>query len=212
MDELKDQIQSAYLTTLLETGKPPVTPFAFCGELGITENDFFAHYRNFKSVEKDIWLAMLLNVQRALESDSEFPSYTAQEKILALFYTLEEVYKQNRSLLLFRFEELPRQNVKPWFLSTFRAEFMSMVSIILSEAKETQEVVARPILSDRYKEGIWVQFIYITRVWVKDESENYQLTDAAIEKSVNLAFELMKKGPVDLLIDFLKFAYQNKAW
>ena len=54
--------------------------------------------------------------------------------------------------------------------------------------------------------------MYITRVWTNDESEDFQVTDAAIEKSSALLFELMKSGPVDLLIDFLKFAYQNKAY
>jgi len=59
---------------------------------------------------------------------------------------------------------------------------------------------------------LWVQLLYITRVWANDESEDFQVTDAAIEKSSVLLFELMKSGPVDLLIDFLKFAYQNKAY
>ena len=59
---------------------------------------------------------------------------------------------------------------------------------------------------------MWIQFLYISRDWANDDSEEFQITDAAIEKSVNLIFELMRKGPVDLMIDFAKFAYQNKAY
>jgi hypothetical protein len=59
---------------------------------------------------------------------------------------------------------------------------------------------------------LWVQFLYVLRVWTNDESEDFQVTDAAIEKTSVLLFELMKKGPIDMLIDFVKFAYQNKAY
>ena len=52
----------------------------------------------------------------------------------------------------------------------------------------------------------------MSRVWANDDSKDYQITDAAIEKSVNLLFELMRKGPLDVAIEFAKFMYQNKAY
>jgi hypothetical protein len=59
---------------------------------------------------------------------------------------------------------------------------------------------------------LWLQFLYVSRVWANDDSKDYQITDAAIEKSVNLLFELMRKGPLDMAIEFAKFMYQNKAY
>jgi hypothetical protein len=38
---------------------------------------------------------------------------------------------------------------------------------------------------------------------------NFEKTDAAIEKSVNLAFDLIGKGILDNALDFGKFLYQN---
>ena len=87
-----------------------------------------------------------------------------------------------------------------------------MMANLLSEAIESDEVMARPYVSDHYKDVLWIQALYISRVWANDDSEDHQITDAAIEKSVNLIFELMRKGPVDLMVDFAKFAYQNKAY
>ena len=46
--------------------------------------------------------------------------------------------------------------------------------------------------------------------WKEDNSPGFEKTDAAIEKSVNLAFDLIGKGAVDSAIDFAKFMYQNK--
>ena len=82
----------------------------------------------------------------------------------------------------------------------------------LTKGFESNEIVSRPLISSKYYEALWVQLLYVTRVWTIDESEDFQVTDAAIEKSSALLFELMKSGPVDLLIDFCKFAYQNKAY
>lgn len=209
---IKLEIQAAYLDHLLNTGSEPLTIPLFASEVGITEEDFYSCYRSFKSVEKDAWLEMLLNAQRALEADSEFPMYSAQEKVLSLFYTLIEVNKQYRSLILFRAGELKRTEISPWYMQKFKDEFLSMISIVLNEGIDNQEILSRPVIGDKYKDAFWIQYLYILRVWINDESEEYQITDAAVEKSVNLTFELLKKGPLDMMIDFVKFAYQNKAY
>jgi len=47
--------------------------------------------------------------------------------------------------------------------------------------------------------------------WKEDESPGFEKTDAAVEKSVNLAFDLIGKGAVDSFIDFAKFLYQSKT-
>jgi hypothetical protein len=43
-----------------------------------------------------------------------------------------------------------------------------------------------------------------------DTSNAFEKTDAAIEKSVNLAMDLMGKSPLDAALDFGKFLFQNK--
>lgn len=210
--EHTDILKGEYLKILLKTGKEPITPFSFADEIGIEEDQFYTHYNTFKALEKDIWLDIFQHVKAGLDADSEFGSYTGREKVLSFFYTLVEVYKLNRSLVMFRMADLPRQNIDPWFLEKFKEEFTGLFTSILGDAFESDEVVSRPMVSDRYKDALWIQLLYISRIWVNDDSDEYQITDAGIEKSVNLAFELMRKGPVDLLIDFAKFAYQNKAY
>ena len=210
--DITELIKSEYLKILLRTGQEPVTPFAFASELGIEEEDFFAKFNSFKALEKEIWGDIYGYVEAAISADEEYSGYTGREKTLSFFYTLAEVYKQNRSLVLFRLTDLPRHNTDPWFLQKFKHLYMEMMANLLSEAIETDEIMARPYVSDHYKDVLWIQVLYISRVWANDDSEDHQITDAAIEKSVNLIFELMRKGPVDLMVDFAKFAYQNKAY
>jgi hypothetical protein len=50
---------------------------------------------------------------------------------------------------------------------------------------------------------------FVLMFWVKDESAEFEKTDEAIEKSVNLAFDLMGKGVVDNVFEFGKFLFQQ---
>ena len=59
-------------------------------------------------------------------------------------------------------------------------------------------------------EALWMQVGFVFRYWVEDRSPRFEKTDAAIEKSVNLAFDLMGKSALDSFLDFAKFLYQHK--
>lgn len=208
----KAELTEAYLLGLLRNGKEPVTVYKFCEDLGIEEVEFYAHFNSFGAIDKNIWVKIFDEVLGALEQDEEYASFNSQEKVLSFFYTLLEVYKSNRSYIVLRFSDVEYKMFRPWFLANFQEKFSVWMNEVISEGLSAEEIAQRPIITSKYYEVIWGQFLYVTKVWVKDESESFQITDAAIEKSSALLFELMKKGPVDLLIDFLKFVYQNKAY
>ena len=208
----KERFKDAFVLYLIRNGERPVTVFKFCEELEVDEAIFYKYYNSFRSVEKEVWLTFYKEVKKALDRDSEYSSYSTQEKHLSFLYTLIEVYKQNRSYVVLRYAEVDRRSLRPCFIESFREEFAIWTKEILDEGFESNEIVSRPLISSKYHEALWVQLLYVTRVWTIDESEDFQVTDAAIEKSSALLFELMKSGPVDLLIDFVKFAYQNKAY
>ena len=210
--EWKEDFKNEFVLYLIRNGERPVTVFKFCEELGVDESIFYIYYNSFRSVETEVWLTFYQEVKKALDQDSEYSSYSAHEKYLSFLYTVVEVYKQNRSYVVLRYAEVDRRSLRPWFMDSFREEFAIWTKEILDEGFESNEIISRPLISSKYHEALWVQLLYITRVWTNDESEDFQVTDAAIEKSSALLFELMKSGPVDLLIDFLKFAYQNKAY
>ena len=65
-------------------------------------------------------------------------------------------------------------------------------------------------MDDKYADGLWVNFVFIINFWLKDNSKGFEKTDEAIERSVNLAFDLMGKSALDAALDFGKFLFQNK--
>ncbi len=211
-NELKHFIQNEYILYLLRNGEPPVTVFSFCEQLELDEAQFYAEFNSFKGLERSIWEHFFEETINALEKDEEFVNYTAHEKVLSFLYTVIEVFKQNRSFIVLKTGDISRKDFRPKTLATFRQLYNNWTKEVVNKGLTTEEIATRPVITEKYDEVFWGQFLYILRVWVNDESKDFQTTDAAIEKTSALIFELLKKGPIDLLIDFLKFAYQNKAY
>jgi len=209
---LKTVLQNEYILYLLRNGEAPVTVFSFCEQLEINETDFYTEFNSFKVLESSIWEYFFVQAIEAVNQDEEFSSYTAQEKVLSFYYTIIEVFKQNRSFVILRLGDLSRKDFRPKSLDSFRSLFNNWILEVVNKGLETEEIATRPLITEKYNEVLWGQFLYVLRVWINDESKDFQTTDAAIEKTSALLFELMKKGPIDLLVDFLKFAYQNKAY
>jgi hypothetical protein len=56
---------------------------------------------------------------------------------------------------------------------------------------------------------MWWQMQFLLRFWAKDTSNEFERTDAAIEKAVNLSFDVLGKNLVDSTFDFVKFTFSN---
>lgn len=102
-----------------------------------------------------------------------------------------------------------RPTVTPLFLKSFKSEFLSWANNLVIEGKDTDEIANRPFISDRYGEALWIQTLFILNFWRNDESAGFVQTDAAIEKAVNVAFDLMGRGAVDSIMDLAKFIFQS---
>jgi hypothetical protein len=210
--EMRSLFRKEFMLYLLRNGKTPVTVYSFCEDIGVQEPEFYNFYGSFKALEKDIWTEMFENVSAILNSDENYPEYTSYEKWLSFLYTIIEEFKANRSYVMLRCEDVEMKELRPWFLDSFRKNVSQLVGEIVNQGLESDEIATRPVITSKYDEVLWVQFLYVLRVWVNDESEDFQITDAAIEKTSVMLFEMMKKGPIDMLIDFVKFAYQNKVY
>lgn len=206
----EEKIKEAYVNYVLEHGTKPPSIFKFVKELKIKEEVFYDSFNSFENVEKQLWLDLFQETVQRLHSDSVFEEYSVREKLLAFFYTWIEVLKTQRSYILETVPRSQKPDLKPAYLMYVREAFKEFVNDLLLEAKETEEVKTRPYISDRYEDAIWVQFLFLTNFWIKDESRAFEKTDAAIEKSVNLAFDLMGSGPLDTMLDFGKFLFQNR--
>lgn len=205
-----DALIAAYQEYLLMHGKQPSTVYKFCAELGLKEADFYKAAGSFEALEKLIWLDYIQKTISRLEGDGDFVNFSTREKLLAFYFTLAETLKANRSFCVLLLSRHPRLEVVPGFLKPFKNKFEEFVGQLLNDGKSKGEVAERPYLDKRYPQLFWVHLSLLLLFWKDDDSADFEKTDAFIEKSVNLAFDLIGKGALDSAIDFGKFLYQSR--
>lgn len=207
---LKEKIRQHYIKHLLTTGKDPASVYVFAQDLKISEDDFYAEYSSFDALNKDIWNDFLQTTIHSLHESNEYADYSVREKLLSFYFTMLEVLKKNRSYVLFHYRNFDRKELIPSFLKKARTTYLDYINTLVEEGLQSGEFKKRPYLSEKYAEMLWLQFLFVLRFWVKDDSKNFEQTDALIEKTVKLTFELLGESPLDSFLDLAKFLYQNK--
>lgn len=210
--EKAEKIRKAYIDFVLEHGQPPASFYAFAKKLKMAEAELYEFYTSFESIEMDLWKVFFEQAQQTAENDPTYQGYSVREKLLAFYYTWVEVLKANRSFVTYSYRKLPQPvaTKNPQELRLFKASFMSFAHDLMYEGRESQEVITRPYLSNKYPDAVWLNTLYLLEFWVKDTSRNFELTDTAIEKTVNTGFDLMGRSIVDTVVDLAKFMYQNR--
>lgn len=210
----QEKIRQAYTEYVLENGKQPESVYAFCKKLKIKEEVFYDEFSSFPQIESEIWKALFIEARAAAEREEVYQNYSVREKLLAFLYTWIETLKKNRSYILKSYEgfEKPIYTKRNAQLADFKASFYDYMNELLMEARETREVEQRPIpqLMQRYPDLFWAKTLFILDFWIKDTSKSFEKTDTMIEKTVNTAFDLLGRSPLDSLFDLGKFIFQNR--
>ncbi|HEV7349635.1 TetR family transcriptional regulator C-terminal domain-containing protein [Telluribacter sp.] len=204
-------IQKTYKEYVLEHGTPPPSVFIFMKRLNLTEGEFYDFYNNFESIEQDDWLTSFQQARDLAESEEVYFQYSVREKLLSFYYTWVEVLKKDRSYFVYSYQRLKQPVGRhTGHLALLKDAFSAFALELVMEGRESKEVVIRPVISDKYVDGLWMQCLYILDFWVKDTSRGFEKTDTAIEKMVNTSFDLMGQSVVDTVLDLAKFVYQNR--
>jgi hypothetical protein len=204
-------IQLAYMEYLLNHGQRPPSVFKFTLDLGLKEDAFYTHFGSFEGLERYIWKGFMERSLLRLKADKAYSAFSIREKALAFYYTFFEDLKPNRSFVLLQLDRQPRLELVPGYLKDFKAAYESHLTSLLSEGKTAGEIANRPYLDKTYPQLFWFQMGFLLMFWKDDNSAAFEQTDAAIEKSVNLAFDLIGKGAVDTAFDFAKFLVQTRV-
>jgi hypothetical protein len=207
-----EKIRKAYVEHVLENGHAPASFYAFAKKIKMNESELYEYYTSFEAIEMELWDSFFAQARATAEADETFQKYSVREKLLGIYYTWIEVLKANRSFVVYSYKKFkqPVATKKPQELNKFKESFLAFASDLTYEGRESREILARPYLSSRYADGLWMNTLYILDFWVKDTSRSFELTDTAIEKTVNTAMDLMGTSVVDSVLNLAKFVYQNK--
>lgn len=203
----KDRIKQAYLAFVLNEGRPPASVFKLTQQLGLAEQEFYKYYPNFEAIEREIWADFGQQARTAAAAEPVWEGYGSREKLLAFYYTLLEILKNNRSYALMNLRRsLPKApGLTPKVLDTFRQEFEVFVNGLLSEGRVSGEIANRPLVQDGYPRLFWQQALFVLGFFAKDDTVNFERTDAAVEKAVTLSFDLVGRNTLDSAVDLVRF-------
>jgi hypothetical protein len=209
--KIKARIIEHYKEHVLTHGSEPSSIYTFCKDLNIKEEDFYEHFNLFEQVAEAYWQSLLEQLWSKLSDDSNFAELSVREKMLTFYFEFFSMMRAHRSFFLITYDDAwPGIGSSSNAFNKLRKHFCRWSGGLVQEGISTQEISSRSKLSDAYDRLFWFQFLFLLNFWKRDRSKGFEKTDAAIEKSVNLSFDLIEKNAIDSALDFGKFMFQNR--
>ncbi|HSI69893.1 MAG TPA: TetR family transcriptional regulator C-terminal domain-containing protein [Gillisia sp.] len=203
-------IISSYMDYVLENDREPKSIYKFSKDIGITEDEFYQHFGSFEGLKKDVWKRFFSNSMDLIKRSPEFESFTNREKLLTFFYTFFENLTANRSYVLFILSREPQVNKNLDQLKGLRRQVIGFAKELIRENNEEKAAKFLKQSETVFSEATWIQFLFLLKFWMDDNSARFESTDVAIEKSVNTVFDLFDNTPLERVVDFGKFLWKEK--
>lgn len=204
-----ESLENQYRDYLLKHDKKPASVYAFCQATGVAEALFYDFFGSLEAIEKSIGRKHADTVVNRLLQDTDYAKFSVREKVLAFYFSLAEQLKTDRSFVVYQLKSWHVPVLAPPMFRAMRDGVKTWVEGVIAEGKQNGEIAKRPLIDQHYDQLFWSHVQFILRFWANDGSPRFEQTDVAIEKSVNLAFDLLGKGIVEQAFDFGKFLYQN---
>lgn len=203
MSEKENNLPLLYIEFCL-SGDEHLNVYTFCKKAGIKESEFYKAYGSLESLKKEVFKIPFNETLSILQNDDSYKAYNAHEKILSFFYTWIQQLTEYRSFLLQQ-EKTHHIQFYNQFCNAFQHEFDAYATNTINESIAKGEIPQRQYLDQTYSKALWGQLLFLFKFWLHDDSPGFDKTDAAIEKSVRVAFDLMGNSVVDSMFDFGRF-------
>ena len=204
-----DLIITMYMDYVLEHETMPKSVYKFCKVNSIKEVEFYENFGSIESIRKKIWNKFYVNTEILLKKNKEFDNFSSRDKMLTFFYTLFEMLTLNRSyvLLALKQEKNPFKNLEQ--LKGLRKRIKNFAADLINEGNTEKTIEITKHNPKLFSEGAWLQFLFLLKFWMNDESAGFEKTDIAIEKSVNTSFDVFDNTTLENILDFGKFLYKE---
>ncbi|MCC5944550.1 MAG: TetR/AcrR family transcriptional regulator [Bernardetiaceae bacterium] len=201
MTQMQEQIKDAFVQYVRENGKTPASVYALANSMGLNEKEFYDYYSSFLDIEREIWESYFEDTEARVKSEPVYEEYMVREKLLAFYFTLIEVLKENRSFIVHSYNSRS--------LDRFKDRFKEYINELIQEGIMTEEIKQRMFVSSKYDDLLWLETRFLISFWLKDKSRGFENTDAAIEKTVNFALDLLGRNLADSAFDFARLLFKR---
>jgi hypothetical protein len=204
-----ESIQKAYIDFVLTEGAQPKSVYVFAKKNKMAEEDFYRFFASFDAIEENIWKGFAAKTIAEIKTQEVWLQYSAREKALSFFYSFFELIKGSRSFVVYSIRKQPKTFSTPPIFQGIKDVFEGFCRDLITEGIESNELSERKFFSNRYKDALWVQLVFVLHFWINDNSAGFEKTDEAIEKGVNVTFDLFQRSPIDNLIEYGRFLAKN---
>ena len=208
--DLKTELLKNYSNYVLKNGQKPLNVFMFCENLNIPETDFYKCFSSFDSLEKEYLNYFFESTIALIVVDENYKQSQTKEKLLMFYFTFFEQLCQNRSLIMFLFNDTTSAHgfvkkmypLKPLFIDYFKSLHIKVLETNIDKLEKYKEQCVNELA--------WLHLLATFQFWLKDTSPSFEKTDIFIEKSIDTSFEFTHIEPIKKMIDFGKFLWQEK--
>ncbi len=204
------KIVELYMDHVLENGEVPTSVYKFCKENKLKEEEFYAHFGSFDTIQQSIWSRFFESTLTLLKKNEQYESMTNEERMLTFFFTFFENLTLNRSYVLFALKEHKNSFEGLAQLKGLRKDFKDFATELIRERNEEKNLKILKYNEPLFSEGAWLQLLFLLKFWMEDGSPGFEKTDIAIEKSVTTIFQIFENTSLEKIIDFGKFLYKEK--
>lgn len=204
-----ETITDTYMDYVLTNNEAPKSVYIFSKSLDISEAEFYNHFASFEAIENHVWQLLISETITLSTAQEIWSQYSSREKMLSFFYSYVELLKSRRSFVIYSLKHRCNKLATPSVLYGTRILFEDFSEQVIQEGLETGELADRKLFAKRYKDALWLQFKFILNFWIEDSSAEFEMTDEAIEKGINVTFDLFQRSPIDNLFEYGKFLTQN---
>ncbi len=205
-----DSIITGYMNYVLEHETLPKSIYKFCKANGIEEAEFYQYFGSFEALRNGVWAKFFTNTEKLLIENTDYADASNREKLLTFFFTFFELLTLNRSYVLFALNEQSGMLKNMEQLKGLRKQIKAFATDLIEEGNADKSLKITQHNPQLFSEGAWVQFLFLLKFWMDDDSPAFEKTDIAIEKSVNTVFDVFDNTPLENIIDFGKFLFKEK--
>lgn len=204
-----ESLKKSYIDYVLTEGAQPKSVYLFAKKNDISEEEFYRYFGSFEALEQTIWADFAKETITEIKTQETWTTYSAREKALSFFYGFFEHLKSGRSFAVYSLRQQHHGLGTPRVLDELKEIVDNFSNDILTEGLESGELTDRKFFAKRYKDALWIQFGFVLNFWINDNSTGFEKTDEAIERGINVTFDLFQRSPIDNLFEYGKFLVNN---
>ena len=205
----RDAIIRAAVDVISEKGFKSSTMREIASVAGIGDATIYNYFPTKEAILFGYYETHIKGCIDALRKVDEFPTFSLQEQLQALFETSLDQYLGDREFVSETFRRVLLSGSHDWSQAKpIRAAFLAAVQDMLGAAVEVGEI-PEPVFQELTGQFFLDAYIGVVYYWLSDTSDGFSRTSVLMDQGLDLACAMLKAGIANKLFDIAVFLFKN---